>query len=605
MKIRSLLIVASLTLIISTSAMGVLTALTARRVETLNQQSVLAGQLMRSFFDQNITAQEYVMHREDRPKKQWYLINDEVMRILASPVLQDEANIESVRALEDGARELRTIFDQLTAQVGSSVPNTGIETQIAGDLLVRSSVVSRIANDMARDTTAARVATRRDSDRAVLTMLLMLVVLATAILAFLYKRIIGSLSALQKAVGIISTGDLDHPMTGGGNDEIGELSRAFDAMTSRLKESYSTMERKVQDRTKELREANERSGMLLRSMGDGAVAIDREWRITLWNPAATRITGWEQKDALGKPFREVVRFIREHDRKENLTFIEEVMLYGETKDMDNNTLLIRKDGKEIPVGDSAAPMLGENGEVAGAIIVFRDATKEKEATLLRTDFAYASHQLKTPVNRALWSLEMLQEDIGEEHKDKLKTAHKSLKDIARLSERLLLVSKIDQGLVTVKSKETSMTSLLKEVVKEAEPHATEMHMKVVLSDVSQDIVSDVDPALLTTALAEIIGNAIMYGGKDGRIEVGLEQGPGEIMISVKDHGIGIEEEQKPLVFTKFFRGQNISDEAVGAGLGLFIAREHVRLLGGKIWFDSTKGEGTTFTIVLPVTGRRA
>lgn len=117
---------------------------------------------------------------------------------------------------------------------------------------------------------------------------------------------------------------------------------------------------------------------LLSSIGDGVVAIDRAWRIVAFNRAAETITGWTAAEALGRPLREVMKLIKERTRKEDIAFIEDTMLYGKVHHMAANTLLVRRDGSDVPVGDSAAPIFDETGAVTGAVIVFRDISEEKK-----------------------------------------------------------------------------------------------------------------------------------------------------------------------------------------------------------------------------------
>ncbi|HTK60450.1 MAG TPA: cache domain-containing protein, partial [Candidatus Baltobacteraceae bacterium] len=190
---------------------------------------------------------------------------------------------------------------------------------------------------------------------------------------------------------------------------------------------------------------HEKERAFLESIGDGVIAVDRAWKIILWNRTASQLTGWAEKDVMGRPFREHVRFVRERDRKENLAFIEEAMLFGEIRPMANSTILVTRDGREIPISDSASPLFDEDGTVNGVIIIFRDATREKDAAMLRTDFAYASHQLRTPVNKAMWDIELaLDEAKDPTFREKLQTAYHAIRDVQKLSSRLIEVSQIDQ-----------------------------------------------------------------------------------------------------------------------------------------------------------------
>lgn len=338
----------------------------------------------------------------------------------------------------------------------------------------------------------------------------------------------------------------------------------------------------------------------LESIGDGVIAIDRAWKIVLWNRAAAQMTGWTELEALGYPFRERVRFMREHDRKEDLSFIEEAMLFGESRRMTNHTLLLSRDGREFPIGDSAAPLFDEDGEVKGVVIVFRDVTREKDAGMLRSDFAYASHQLRTPVNKALWTLETVLDDAKDpEVRARLSVAYHAVHDLQKLSGRLIDVSMVDQKQIVPVYEELSVSSVLKEIVAATKLDTDKYDIRLVLKSDVQDLTVDSDRKLLQSTLQEVIDNAVRYSVPGSAVEISVQIEQLNLIFRVVDHGIGIPEEQKTLVFTKFFRGLNVPQEAHGAGLGLYIAREYVRLIGGRLWFESQLGEGTAFTISIP------
>ena len=345
---------------------------------------------------------------------------------------------------------------------------------------------------------------------------------------------------------------------------------------------------------------HEKERAFLEGIGDGVIAVDRAWKIILWNRTASQLTGWTSEEAMGRPFREHVRFIRERDRKENLAFIEEAMLFGEVRPMSNSTLLLTRDGREIPVSDSAAPLFDADGEVDGVIIIFRDATREKDAAMLRTDFAYASHQLRTPVNKAMWDIELAMDDVTEPGlRDKLQVAYHAIRDVQKLSTRLIDVSQIDQRQIVPVYEDVKVSTIVQDAVAAVEKEAGERRVQFMVKPVREDLIADTDPKLLRTALQEVVDNAALYSVPGGTVEIVVQVEKLDLVFQVMDRGIGVSDEQKPLVFTKFFRGQNVPQDAHGAGLGLFIARSYVQMLGGKMWFDSRLGFGTTFTISVP------
>ncbi len=341
---------------------------------------------------------------------------------------------------------------------------------------------------------------------------------------------------------------------------------------------------------------------LLESAGDGVVAVDKNFTITFFNRAAGLISGWSPSEVIGRPLRDVAKFIRESDRMEDITFIQETMFYGEIRHMKEHTLLITKDGRDVNVADTAAPIFDSSREVVGSIIIFRDASKELEENRLRSDFAYASHQLNTPVAKALWSIEAaIDENDCVKIKEKLETAYQAIKSTKKLVSQLFLVSKIDQKNIIPNLKSAKISSLLDEALVSMKNISEQMNVSIKTEGFSDlpEIKTDTD--LLRQVFVEIIDNSISYNNLGGQIFIkALPDGKNGLVFSVEDSGIGILDEQKSLIFTKFFRGSNFdTTDIVGAGLGLFIAREYIRLLGGRIWFESEKGR-TVFYVSLPL-----
>lgn len=387
------------------------------------------------------------------------------------------------------------------------------------------------------------------------------------------------------------------------DDMFYELARKREAVEILNQE----LEQRVIDRTQKLAEANqvmneekERLRVLLESIGDGVVAIDRDWNITMFNRAAARISEWEKEDVIGKPFRDVIKILREQDRKEAVTFIEDVMVMNQARQLEEHTFLVTKSGKEIPLGDSAAPIRDGEGRVVGAIIIFRDKTAEKNANMLRSDFAYASHQLRTPVTKALWSLEAaLDKKTVEDMKREIDNAYQATKSVSRLSDELIEVSKIDQKEVHITKQMVKLADLCSEMI-EVKGEAKKYNIALQEPTVPAAAGINTDPKIFKRIVSEVLDNAIKYSEPGGTVKISV--GIGDIMldIAVEDFGKGIREEEQPLVFTKFFRGRNFDTTAiVGAGLGLYIAQEYAKLLGGKIWFEP-KEKGTIFYISIPI-----
>jgi len=344
-----------------------------------------------------------------------------------------------------------------------------------------------------------------------------------------------------------------------------------------------------------------REESFLSSIGDGVVAIDKEFNVILWNKAAEQLTGWSKEDALGSKLQSVLTFVRAYDRKTDYTFIEETILFGRVHHLDEDTLLVRKDSTEIPTGDSSSPILDENGEVVGAIIVFRDTSMEREARMMESEFSYASHQLRTPLSKAMWECEaMLEKSKDERYSGKIETIYNALKTMNKLVEEVIEVSKIDAKTVVFSPKKVNLVDIVNDVVSSLEPLADVKGVDLSLDSKLQQIELNTDPDLLKNTLLEVVENSVHYTNSGGKVTIEFDEVDEYVLIKIVDDGIGVPESQKPLVFKKFFRGENVSsDEVIGVGLGLYIAREYVTLIGGRIWFEPNEIKGTTFYIQLP------
>lgn len=345
-----------------------------------------------------------------------------------------------------------------------------------------------------------------------------------------------------------------------------------------------------------------REETLLNSIGDSVIAIDRNWDVTLWNKSAMSLTGLTKEEVMGKPLFNSIRLIREMDRGENIQFIEDAMVSGQLHELDYPAILIGKDGKDIAVSNSVASILNEDREVTGVVIVIRDISKKREDSMLHSDFAYASHQLRTPVTEALWTLEtILEENNIDEIKKKTKMAHASIESVKKLSEELITVSEIDQGIISRDILQFNVQSLFDEVVEEVGKKAEVHNITIQLPIVPSEAVMNSDQKLLKRILVEILDNAINYSPPNNKILINIKDNETSTIFEIQDFGIGVDLEHQPLIFTKFFRGSNFSTSGIaGAGLGLYIARGYARILNGKIWFKSEKDTGTTFYVSIPL-----
>ncbi|MFH1193994.1 MAG: PAS domain S-box protein [bacterium] len=364
---------------------------------------------------------------------------------------------------------------------------------------------------------------------------------------------------------------------------------------------------------------------ILTSISDAVFACDKNGKIILFNKTAEHLTGLRAKEAIGRHYREVISFVRENDEKPIKDFIAEAIKSDKITAMANHTILVRNDGRKIPVADAAAPIKQANGGIIGCVVVFRDVTKEREIDKAKTEFvSIASHQLRTPLSTVSWYSEMLLAgdagDVNKKQKKYLEEIYKGNKQMVALVNALLNVSRIELGTFSVNPKLTDISTFAQNVVGEFKLKI--LQKKQLFNGLAANNLPKmrVDQNLLRTVLQNLLVNAINYTPQKGKIELDISviKAGGKIggkkisnasaVFIISDSGYGIPKTQQDMVFTKFFRADNIRKKNIeGTGLGLYIIKSIVDQVGGSIWFLSPppgKNKGTAFYITLPLNGMK-
>ncbi|MCX6743210.1 MAG: PAS domain-containing protein [Candidatus Parcubacteria bacterium] len=230
---------------------------------------------------------------------------------------------------------------------------------------------------------------------------------AIFVLALITRTITQPLNELIKATEIISRGNLDHKINITTEDEAGALAESFNQMTQAIKQSRAEVDIKVQEQTQKIQEKNidnenqkkailniledvsaerdqvskerDKTNAILKSIGDGVMVVDQEQKIEFINPIAEELTGWPLKDAVGMNSEKVFNIFDEATMAKRQSPILEAMRTGRIKNLSNHTILKTKDDQIIPIADSASPIKDAQGNISGAILVFRDVIKERIA----------------------------------------------------------------------------------------------------------------------------------------------------------------------------------------------------------------------------------
>jgi len=249
-----------------------------------------------------------------------------------------------------------------------------------------------------------------------------------------------------------------------------------------------------------------------------------------------------------------------------------------------------------------------------ALVIYQDVTALKEAERLKDEFiSIAAHELRTPlaVLKGFAQTLLVQTARGkgpelvEWQVEALQSIDQATARLVELTEDLLDVTRLQAGRLALHLEPTDLVALTRRVVTRLQL-TTEHHALAIFAPV-EHLVAPVDPRRLEQVLSNLIGNAIKYSPEGGSIEVtiGEEEQAHAALLCVSDHGIGIPAQQQQLVFGRFARTDNARAYGIGGtGLGLYLCRELVERHGGRIWFESVEGQGSTFYVALPLLSSR-
>lgn len=349
----------------------------------------------------------------------------------------------------------------------------------------------------------------------------------------------------------------------------------------------------------------ERQEVFLGSIGDAVMAIDRNFIITLFNSSASRLTGFSQGEAVGKPMRDIVKFVNEDNKTENIIFIEEAMLFGKTQHMANHVVLITKMGTEIPIGDSAAPIFDMNGVVTGAIIVFRDVSHEQEVQRMKDEFvALASHELRTPMTSIAGFVDMILNGrygpITKDLREPLGYVAESTDRLIRLVNDLLNVSRIEGGRLSFTLGRIGLRATISKIVAELKPVAEKRNVALFVG-AGEEVFVQADKEKVEQILHNIIGNSLKFTDKGG-VSVAIRISEDMGVVEVVDTGIGIPKEGLDKLFGKFEQiHTDPASRPPGTGLGLYVSRQIARKMGGDVILARSEfNKGSTFEFHAPL-----
>jgi PAS domain S-box-containing protein len=405
MKLRTQFIITMFLFGIILAVMAVSAIITNQQVRKASEQERIASIIAQGATELSYLSNDYLIYRESQQLKRWqsrFASFSAQVASLRADRPDQQALVANIRANQN---RLKEVFDSVASAPAAPSRNQKLALDPAL-LQVSWSRVAVQTQGLVSD--ASRLSQllhqRIDELRNTRTMLIYFMVglLGVFLLAsymLTYRRILRSLATLQAGAAVIGSGNLNFIIEEKKNDEIGDLSQAFNRMTADLKTvtaSKADLEREIVERKRaeeDLRQQREWLRVTLNSIGDAVIATDTQGRITFLNPVAVTLTGWQSGEALGQPVQSVFRIINEKTHTPAEDLVARVLNEKRVVGLANDTALLTKDGREIPIEDSAAPILDATGNVTGVVLVFHDVTQKRraQATLRKSEARYRSY----------------------------------------------------------------------------------------------------------------------------------------------------------------------------------------------------------------------
>jgi PAS domain S-box-containing protein len=354
----------------------------------------------------------------------------------------------------------------------------------------------------------------------------------------------------------------------------------------------------------------------LRSIGDAVIATDQSGRVQLMNPVAERLTGWRFAEARNEELDRVFPIVNEHTRAAVESPVTKVLRAGIVVGLANHTLLLRRDGSEIPIADSGAPIFSASGKILGVVLVFRDASAERDLERSMRDadrrkdefLATLSHELRNPLAPIRQAVGVIRAPAAKPSQIQwsVTVIERQVQNMARLLDDLLDVSRITRGTLEIRKVPVSLRSVLDAAVELTRP-VIEAKQHTLTIDCPADLLLTVDSLRISQVLGNLLTNAAKYTKAGGDIRVSARQEGSVLVLAVKDNGIGISAEMLPRIFDMFVQVRqagHLSND--GLGIGLALARGLVALHGGTIEARSAgPGTGSEVIVRLPLSAQEA
>ena len=403
----------------------------------------------------------------------------------------------------------------------------------------------------------------------------------TAILGILVAQTISKpISDMRKHAQAMAKGNFSRKVRVYGDDEIGQLAKAFNHLTNRLQESQQSTESE-----------RRKLASILANMTDGVLSTDRRGRIILINDPALRLLNVSRETVMNRPITTVLGLESEYTFEDLIHMKDAITLDFGTYDQ---SALLRTNFSVIQK---------ETGFVNGLIAVLHDNTEQEKIDMERREFvANVSHELRTPLTTMRSYLEALAEGAWRDEElapNFLNVTQTETERMIRLVNDLLKLSKMDSGETELNKEMVDFKVFFNRIIDRFE--MSKSQNVIFERDMPKaPYFVEIDTDKMTQVFDNIISNALKYSPDGGKVSFQVSEVDGLLQTKISDQGMGIPKENLDKIFDRFYRVDRArSREMGGTGLGLAISKEVINVHGGAIWAESDYGKGTTIFFTLP------
>ena len=650
MRIRTQFIIAMVLLVIILIVTAVSVIITKQNVEKASEQQDIATSIAQGASELSYLSTDYLIYRESQQLRRWQSRFASFSKQVASLNVDMPEQQALVRNIQANTKRLREVFDSVETAVRNmpKTQNVALESAFfqvswsrmavqSQGLISDASYLSKLLEEQVDRLTKART----------MLMYIMLGLFGALLLAsymLISRHILKSLAALQAGTAVIGSGNLDFKIEEKKNDEIGDLSRAFNQMTADLKTvttSKADLEKEVTQRKQaeeDLRRQREWLRVTLTSIGDAVMATDAAGHITFLNPVAESLTGWQTEEALGLPVESVLRIINEKTRAPGQDLVARVLEQKGVVGLANDTALVARDGREVPIEDSAAPMLDAAGNITGVVLVFRDVAQKRRAqAALRKSYDELEMRVQERTSELSEAVERLRDEIIQ-RKQLEETLRESETQVRFFASQCLTAQEDERKRVAGELHDSIIASLgamriridkiageMKQAQGDPESlqdfasKVTEINNEVrrIVADLRPSVLDDLGIIAAMSWFCREYEKTYSHISVEKRIGISESEVPEplktpifrisqEAMNNIAKHSqaslvsVDLQQRDSGIELTIQDNGKGFHPDSVRKGLGLSTMRERAQLSGGAFGLESASGKGTIIRVSWPL-----